>query len=257
MDKKKYEPELVSVIIPTYNSEKFIEKTVLSALNQTYSNLEIIVVDDCSQDSTCSVVKALSGRDDRIKCLFQEKNHGAAVARNLGIKHAKGRYIAFLDSDDTWIPEKIEKQIEALEKGKPFVYCAYDFVDGNGKNIGCKTKIKAEVTYNDELVKTYISTPTVIYDREFFNDPEMPLRRTGQDYAFWLLLLREASAYGIDEALVHVTRREGSLSKNKFQSLIDVYEVQTKFEKLGKIRAGCNTVRYFFYALNKKLNRNH
>lgn len=248
--------ELVSVIIPTYNSKKYIRKTVSSVLNQTYREIEIIIIDDYSRDNTRSVIMDISEKDNRVKYIFQEKNQGAAVARNAGIQMAKGKYIAFLDSDDTWVPGKIQKQMEALRDGKPFVYCAYDFVDGEGKQIGGKTRIKTEVTYKDELTKTYISTPTVIYDREFFGDPEMPLRRTGQDYAFWLVLLAKANAHGIDEALVHVTRREGSLSKNKVQSLIDVYQVQTRFENIGKISAGWNTFRYLLYAMNKKITRN-
>ncbi len=256
MDNRTYIQELVSVIIPTYNSEKYIEKTVSSALSQTYVNLEIIIVDDCSRDNTREVIKSISNVDSRVRYVFQDTNQGAAVARNVGIRNARGRFIAFLDSDDIWLPDKVEKQMLALRNGHPFVFCAYDFVDGEGNHIGNKSKIKSKVSYKDELTKTYISTPTVIYDREFFEDPDMPLRRTGQDYAFWLVLLSKTDAYGIDEALVHVTRREGSLSKSKFQSLVDVYEVQTKFENIGKLRAWRNTVHYFFYALNKKLSRN-
>ena len=257
MKTNEFITELVSVIIPSYNSEKYLKKTVASALQQTYKNIEIVIIDDCSKDNTRSVIKELSEQDNRVRYIFQEKNQGAAVARNAGIHHAKGKYIAFLDSDDTWVPEKIEKQLKYVENGYPFVYCAYDFVDGNGNPIGHKTTIKTIVSYKDELTKTYISTPTVIYDRTFFNDPDMPLRRTGQDYAFWLLLLSKSNGYGIDEALVHVTRRDGSLSKNKFQSLKDIYEVQTKFEKIGKLRAMKNTFMYFFYAAFKKLLRNH
>ncbi len=256
MNGKQFISKLVSVIIPTYNSEKYIRKTVLSALNQSYERLEIVIVDDFSKDNTREVIKEIAKQDNRIRFIFHERNQGAATARNTGIKNAKGQYIAFLDSDDTWFPDKIKKQVDILKSGHPFVYCAYDFVDCNGNTIGGKTKIKMEVSYKDELTKTYISTPTVIYDREFFDDPEMPLRRTGQDYAFWLVLLSKENAYGINEVLVHVTRREGSLSKNKFQSLIDVYEVQTQFEKIGKLKAGWNTLRYFFYAMNKKLKRN-
>ncbi len=257
MEEKNYISDLVSIIIPTYNSEKFIKKTVMSALQQTYKKIEIIIVDDCSKDNTRFVIKELSKQDSRVRFVFQEKNQGAAVARNTGIQNAYGKYIAFLDSDDTWVSNKIEKQIEILQKGNPFVYCAYDFVDGDGVKIGNKTKIKKDISYKDEMTGTYISTPTVIYDRVFFEDPKMPLRRTGQDYAFWLVLLKKSNGYGIDDALVHVTRRKGSLSKSKLQSLKDVYEVQTKFEQVGKITAACNTLRYFIYAVIKKFLRNH
>ena len=256
MNKNLLIPNLVSVIIPTYNSENYIRKTVVSALNQTYKELEIIIIDDCSKDNTRDVIKEIASQDKRVKYIFQEENQGAAIARNTGIRAASGQYIAFLDSDDIWLQDKIEKQARLLQSGHPFVFCAYDYVDGEEKTIGKKTKIKTEVSYNDELTRTYISTPTVIYDREFFDDPDMPLRRTGQDYAFWMVLLRKSHAYGIDEALVHVTKREGSLSKNKLQSLKDVYEVQTKFEGIGKLKAGWNVTRYFIYAMNKRLTRN-
>ena len=103
------------------------------------------------------------------------------------------------------------------------------------------------------MTKTYISTPTVVYDRFFYGDVKMPLRRTGQDYAFWLVLLKKSNAVGLDEALAHVTRRSGSLSKNKLQSLRDVYEVQTRFEDINCIKAATHTLRYLFYALKKKL----
>lgn len=257
MVKKHFDPDMVSIIIPTYNSERFIQRTVDSALRQTYSNLEIIIVDDCSQDSTRAIIETLSRKDSRISVILHEKNQGAAVARNTGIQNAHGKYIAFLDSDDLWVSEKIEKQLEVIKEGHPFVFCAYDVVNEDGKRIGNKTKIKTKISYNNLLTKTYISTPTVIYDREYFGNPEMPLRRTGQDYAFWLLLLSGSDAYGIDDVLVHVMRREGSLSKNKLQNLVDIYEVQTQFQKIGKLQAGINTLRYFLFALNKRLTQKY
>ena len=158
-----------------------------------------------------------------------------------------------MDSDDVWEPNKLSIQVPYLEKNHPFVFCAYDTVDENGNPLRKKIKIKKAVKYKDLMTKTYISTPTVIYDRAFFGNVKMPLRRTGQDYAFWLVLLKKSDAYGIDEALVHVTRRGGSLSKNKFQSLVDVYETQTQFEGIGRPKAMMHTVCYFLYALKKKL----
>ncbi len=244
---------LVSVVIPTYNSEKYIKKTVASVLLQSYKNIEIILIDDCSTDSTRSVIKEIAKADSRVRFHFQKNNCGAAIARNTGIGFAKGRFIAFLDSDDTWEFNKIEKQISILNKGYPFVFCAYDTVDERGTRIRNKIKIKTTVKYKDLMTKTYISTPTVVYDRYFYGDVEMPLRRTGQDYAFWLLLLKKSDAIGIEEILVHVTKRGDSLSKNKLQSLRDVYEVQTQFEGINKLTAGFHTARYLFYALKKKL----
>lgn len=248
-----YVDGLVSVIIPTYNSERYLKKTVSSVLAQSYEKFEIIIVDDCSKDSTRTLIKEISSKDSRVKYHFQDENGGAAIARNTGISIARGRFIAFLDSDDTWEPNKLDKQMSLLNEGNPFVFCAFDTVDEHGKKIKNKNKIKKEVSYKDLMTKTYISTPTVVYDRFYFGNVEMPLRRTGQDYAFWLVLLKQSDAVGIDEALAHVTRRCGSLSKNKLQSLCDVYETQTKLESICSFIAGIHTIRYFFYALKKKL----
>lgn len=253
MANTQYDNSLVSVIIPTYNSAKYLEKTVQSVLKQTYKNIEIIIVDDCSKDNTEEIVRALSDRDCRIRYVLQSQNGGAAVARNTGIALAKGRYIAFLDSDDYWEDNKIIIQLHTIRKGHPFVFCSYDTVDVNGLRIAKPIKIKKRVKYSDLMTKTYISTPTVMYDRVFFHNPSMPLRRTGQDYAFWLVLLKKSEAYGIDFPLVHVTKRGGSLSKNKFQSLKDVYETQTVFEGIPKVKAAIHTVAYFVYAVKKKI----
>lgn len=249
----KYIGGLVSVVIPMYNSSSYITPTIMSALNQTYKNIEVLVVDDCSNDNSVEVVNDLAKNDSRLRCVPQEKNGGAAVARNRGIKEAKGQYIAFLDSDDLWATDKIEKQLALMkEKNATFVYCAYDWVDEQGGLVKGKIKIKEKVKYKDLLTKTLISTPTAIYDRNVIGDVEMPLRRTGQDYAFWMVLLKQTDAYGIDEALVHVRRRQGSLSKNKFQNLKDIWEVQTINEGINKVVASWHLFRYAFYTFKKR-----
>ena len=253
MSTSRYNDGLVSVIIPAYNSAKHISKSVNSVFAQTFENFEIIIVDDYSTDNTREVIKKLSEYDQRVRYVFLEKNSGAAVARNTGMANAKGRYIAFLDSDDVWEPNKLSIQMSYLKENNPFVFCAYDIIDGNGNTLDKKMKIKKVVKYEDLLTRTYISTPTVIFDRKIFGDVKMPLRRTGQDYAFWLILLKKCNAYGIDEVLVHVVRRPGSLSKNKFQNLIDVYETQTQNEGIKKSKAALNTFFYLIYAFKKRI----
>lgn len=249
----RYVDGLVSVVIPMYNSSSYITPTIKSALNQTYNNIEVLVVDDCSNDNSVEVVNNLAKEDSRLRCVPQEKNQGAAVARNRGIKEAKGQYIAFLDSDDLWAEDKIEKQVALMKaKDAAFVYCAYDWVDENDTQIKSKVKIKERVRYKDLLTKTYICTPAAIYDRNVIGDVEMPLRRTGQDYAFWMVLLEKTDAYGIDEALVHVRRRSGSLSKNKFQNLKDIWEVQTINEGINKVAASWHLFRYAIFTFKKR-----
>lgn len=245
---------LVSVIIPMYNSEKYIAEAVNSVLAQTYKDIEIILIDDCSKDKTDLIAQTFAESDERIYYLRLAKNSGAAVARNKGLELSQGRYIAFLDSDDLWEPQKLEKQIKVMEDEKVgFCYTSYSIIDSSGTIKKNKIKIKERTVYNDLLQKTLIATPTVLLDRNIVGDVKMPLRRTGQDYAYWLLLLRNIDfAYGISEPLVKVRRRSDSLSRNKFQSIVDVWEVQRKNEQIKVLPAMHNL---FFYIFNVFLKR--
>ncbi|NLY18950.1 MAG: glycosyltransferase [Clostridiaceae bacterium] len=250
---KTRESDLVSVIIPVYNAEKYLAETLDSALGQTYKDIEIVIVDDCSTDSSTEIINRYMSNNNNIKYIRNETNQGAAVSRNTGIRYSRGQYIAFLDSDDVWDKTKIEKQISHLrEKKACFGFTAYDMIDAYGQQIKDKIKIKEHIVYKDQLTKTVISTPTVILDATIIGNIEIPLRRTGQDYALWLKLLREYDAFGIDEALVHVRRRPSSLSKNKFQNIRDVWEIQTRNERIPKIKASLNVFKYCIYALKKR-----
>lgn len=244
--------ETVAVIIPLFNSEKFMEKTINSVINQTYQNFEMILVDDCSKDETRRVAENYEKKYGNVHYFCLEQNSGAAVARNRGLEVTDARYVAFLDSDDTWECNKLEKQLNFMKKNNyAFTFSAYDTVNDDGDKIGKKIRIKEKIEYKDLLSKTMIATPTVLIDRKKTGDLFMPLRRTGQDYAFWLLLLRNTDAYGIDEPIVHVCKRKNSLSKNKFQNIRDVWDVQTKYENINVFFASINIFRYCFYTLKK------
>lgn len=249
-----YDNEMVSVIIPVYNSGRYITETLESALNQTYNNIEIILVDDCSKDNSREIIENFMNRHINIVYHLQEKNGGAALARNKALDLAKGRYVAFLDSDDLWHPEKIEKQLQLMKNKKiAFCYTAYEMVDGQGNVLKNKTKVIEKAEYKNLLKNTVISTPTVMIDRNLTGDLRMTNRRTGQDYAYWLLLLKEVKlAYGIDEPLVTVRRRNGSLSRNKFQNIVDVWEIQTKIENIPRVYALYNTGCYIINSLIKR-----
>lgn len=249
----QYQDGVVSVIIPVYNAEKYIDKTIQSVLAQTYTNYEIILINDCSKDQSLQKIAECAEENPRIKVYTLEKNSGAAVARNYGLDMAQGRYIAFLDSDDTWTEDKLEKQLAFMkEKDAAFVYCSYDMVNADGEQIRRGIKVKECTKYKDLLTKTMISTSTVLFDRYRTNAVAMPLRRTGQDYAFWMQLLRQFDAYGMQEVLTHVCRRNDSLSKNKLQNVRDVWEVQTVQEKISKIPAFFHLIGYGFYAIKKR-----
>ena len=147
-----YTDGLVSVIIPVYNAEKYLLKTVESVLQQTYREFEIILVNDCSKDGSLKLMEELSKEHPQVKSHTLEHNSGAAVARNYGLKAAQGRYIAFLDSDDTWSPDKLAKQVAmAGEKGAAFVYCAYDMVDAEGMPLG----VPSRLWYRRNLISGY------------------------------------------------------------------------------------------------------
>lgn len=232
------ESKLVSIITPAYNAERFIGETIESALKQTYANWEMIIVDDCSQDETVSIVKKYMERDNRIRLVELEKNSGSAIARNTAMDHAKGRYFAFLDSDDLWLPEKLEKQVAFMEsKNIAFSFTRYERVREDGTETGMISKVPPVVTYEDLMKQCVIGCLTVMLDREKIGELRMVNIRTRQDYAFWLKILRNGFlAYGLPEILAHYRLVENSISSNKVQAAKRNWYVYRQIEKqsLGK-----------------------
>lgn len=246
-----YDSKLISVILPVYNAQAFIAQTLESVLKQTYQSYELILIDDCSVDHSADIIRQYMKRDKRIVYFRHNENQGAAAARNTGLKLARGKYIAFLDSDDLWRRDKLKRQIEFMKEHPEIAFCytAYDTITETGERKRGKIKIKPVASYQDLLTKTIIATPTVLYDREKTGDVWMPQRRTGQDYAFWLLLLKQHNAYGINKPLVHVRRRGGSLSKNKFQNIRDLWEIQHHLEQLPAAAVILHIIVYMFNVL--------
>lgn len=207
---------MVSVIIPSYNRENTIVRAVMSVLNQTYKDLELIVVDDCSKDNTVEVLKSI--KDDRFRIIELKKNSGACVARNVGVENAQGDYIAFQDSDDEWLLDKLEKQMAIFEKEKvDLVFCAFNRF-GLGKNLICPKLSEGIVERKTLLEDSRISTQTLIGKKECFEnikfDPEMPRL---QDYDITIRLSKKYSIYFVNEPLVNMYVQNDSISifKNK------------------------------------------
>lgn len=230
--------ELISIITPSYKSERFISQTIESVLAQTYQNWEMIVVDDVSLDNSSDIVEKYCKKDNRIRLIKLEKNSGAAVARNRAIKEAKGRYIAFLDADDIWKAEKLEKQIYFMQKNNySFTYTAYEKIDENGVVFG-KIGVPLKVSYNQLLKTCVIGCLTVIYDTEKLDKVYMPLIRKRQDFGLWLKILKKVDfAYGINEPLAFYTVREDSISANKKSAAQFTWKLYREIEKLNLLKA--------------------
>lgn len=231
--------KLVSIITPAYNSARFIAETIESVLAQTYPYWEMVIVDDCSRDDTVSIVKEYQKRDERIRLIELDKNSGSAVARNTAMDHAKGKYLAFLDSDDMWHPRKLERQVAFMvEKDVAFSFTQYVRVKEDGTETAMVSKVPSVVTYNDLMKQCVIGCLTVMLDREKIGELRMVNIRTRQDYAFWLTILRQGHyAYGIPELLAYYRLVDNSISSNKFKAAQRNWYVYRHIEKQNLIKA--------------------
>ncbi len=209
--------DLVSIITPVYNCEAFLPEAARSVLEQTWSNWECLIVDDCSGDGSFDLAKSLEEKDARIRAARLETNMGPGAARNRAIGMAKGRFIAFLDCDDLWKPEKLEKQVDfMIERGITFSYSYYDVIDENGTPLGRTVRPPLELTYRDMLRKNHIGCLTAMYDASALGKIFMPLLRKRQDYGLWLDILKRVEfAHCLPEALAVYRLRGSSISSNK------------------------------------------
>ena len=218
--------ELVSIITPSYNSERFISETISSIINQTYINWELLITDDCSKDNTISIVESFQKNDSRIKLFVLKSNGGAGLARNNSIRNAKGRYIAFCDSDDQWKIDKIEKQLGFMDRlSLKFTYSSYDVVDEFGS---FKSVIDAPktISYKMLLNNNYVGCLTAIYDRKLLGNFYMNEIRKRQDWALWLHIMKMLkTTSGISESLAIYRVRSNSISTNKVEMLKYNYQI--------------------------------
>lgn len=246
---------LVSIITPSYNSSKFIKDCVASVFSQTYKNWEMIIVDDCSKDNSKEIISEHSTKDKRIKPIFLEKNVGAAEARNAAIRQSKGKYVAFLDSDDLWNPKKLEKQLSFMYENEiAFSYTNYQFMSENGEDLSNIISAPEKMTYDSYLKNTIIGCLTVIIDREKSGEFEMPNIRSSHDMALWLLIMKRGfSAYGLDENLARYRIVSTSNTASKWYAAKDVWKVYRQVEKLSFIYSTWCFVWYAFNALKKRI----
>ena len=251
------ENQLVSIITPVYNTEKFIEETIQCVENQIYTNWEWFLVDDCSTDKSVEIIEKYLKKDKRIKLIKLVENSGAAIARNTGIEKSTGKYIAFLDSDDIWKKEKLEKQIKFIEKNNyEFTYTDYSFSDENGNEIGNVVKVPKNLNYKQALKNTTIFTSTVIFDVEKLGKDliKMPNVVRGQDTATWWKVLKTGKiAYGLNENLSLYRRSSNTLSSNKIKALKRTWNLYRNVEKLNFFASLYNFCWYCFNALRRRM----
>lgn len=247
----------VSIITPTFNSEKYILSTYESIKNQSLDDWEWIVIDDFSVDNTKEIIKKISSTDKRVILLENSVNSGAAVSRNMGIDKAKGRYLAFIDSDDLWCLNKLERQYTFMESNcLNFSFTAYEVINESGVDVlyTVDTTAPLEVTYSSHLKKeATLGCSTVMLNRKSVGKRRMPNLRSGQDYAFWLLILKSGiNAYCLNEVLTSYRVTPGSISRNKIKKAIRQWQIYRDLERLSFIRSAHSFFHYAFRAVFRR-----
>lgn len=247
---KEHSNYLVSVITPAYNCERYIEECISSVLNQTYQKWEMIIVNDNSTDNTRQIVERYLKTDPRIKLYNQKVNMGAAAARNKGIELAEGRFVAFLDSDDMWKPQKLELQIPfMLENNYGFTFTAYESMKGINKKV---FKVPLKLSYDDYLKNTIIGCLTVVMDREIIGEIKFEYGHL-EDVLTWMKYLKEGfTAYGLDCDLATYRVLENSVSSNKLKNAIRYYTCLRKEQELSLIKSVYCEISYLFNAIKKR-----
>lgn len=246
----------VSIITPSYNSEKFISETIASIQKQTLQDWELIITDDCSTDSTVNIVKGLIEEDNRIKLYCLDSNMGAGAARNNSINKSKGRYIAFCDSDDQWKPSKLEKQVKFMKTHKlAFTYTSYEIINEDGKLIG-KVSSPTNLSYQDMLRNNYVGCLTAIYDSKIIGKHLMSEIRRRQDWVLWLKIFKIIKqTKGMSEKLALYRDRSNSISSNKTQMIKYNWIVYNKELNFSKLKSFFLMINFIFYYVKKKFNK--
>lgn len=236
---------LISVVMPNYNGHRFVEQAIDSVLNQTYQNFELIVVDDCSNDDSLSLIEHKAQSDNRIRVIALEHNAGVANARNVGIKEAKGEYIALLDNDDLWTEDKLERQLALAQKGADIVYCSYDFIDEENNSIKKPFIVPQETNFNKMLASSVISCSTSFIKTELMQAYPFNPDFYHEDYVLWMELLRVCpTAYGDQKVLMHYRQVTGSRSNKKGNAAKERWNTYRKALKLNTVTSAWAFVRY-------------
>lgn len=246
---------LVSIITPNYNCSKFIEETIESVLSQTYQNWEMLIQDDCSIDGSFEIALEYAAKDKRIKVSRNEKNSGAAITRNNALKRAQGKWIAFLDSDDLWASDKLQKQLEFMNNGGYFFsYTKYTEIDENGHSLGIVVSGPNEITKTGMYNYCWPGCLTVMYNVEKIGLIQIEDIKKNNDYAIWLKVCNKANCFLLAEDLAKYRKRSGSISNSNYMTLIKWHwKLYREVEKQGVIISTLNAVRNLCFGVIKKI----
>ena len=248
-----YSLPLISVIMPAYNCSGFISASIASALNQTYQNIELIIIDDCSTDGTDMVIQAYKDRDFRIKALKNEQNIGVAFTRNRGFAAALGEYIALLDSDDIWHPEKLELQLSFMKANHlDLCYTAYSFISETGTPLGQAYFVPIKLNLEHLLRENVIGCSTVLVKTDIVKSIPMRKEYAHEDYVFWIeLLQRGARAAGLNKVLMDYRIVSSSRSANKLKSAKNRWRIYRLLLHMNLFQASGLFVSYALHGLVK------
>ncbi len=244
----------VSIIVPVYNAQNYIEQTINSVLNQDYENWELLLVENGSVDDSVELIRQFE--DPRIKLIVMEGNVGAANARNEGMKQADGRYVSYLDADDLWQKNKLSLQINFMkEKEAAFSFTGYEFGDENAVGTGRVVRVPEKLVYKQALSNTTIFTSTVMFDTHKITKDRLYMPNVkSEDSALWFRILREGvTAYGLDENLVIYRRPGKSLSSNKIEAVRRIWNLYRKQEKLNFFYSAYLFVGWAFRAVKRRV----
>ncbi|MDO5555280.1 MAG: CDP-glycerol glycerophosphotransferase family protein [Clostridia bacterium] len=249
--------DLVSIIMPVYNTQKYIKQSIQSVIDQTYQNWELIIINDGSTDDCLDIINVFN--NEKINVINLKKNNGIANARNIGIKNAKGKYVAFIDSDDIWKNYKLEKQIQFMQdKDIAFSFSGYDRINEDETKLIRKVNVPNKINYKQALGNTIILTSTVIIDIEKIekNKIQMPKLKIAEDTATWYSILKTGIiAYGYNDYVIKYRCRKSGISSNKFKSVINQWKLYKDCEKLNLIQRIINITMYAKNAVMKRISQ--
>ena len=248
------EKELVSIIMPSYNTANYISGSINSIMNQTYKNWELIIVDDCSTDNTDEIVNKFL-KDKRIRYFKNDKNKGAAISRNKALREAKGKWIAFLDSDDLWKREKLEKQIKFMEENNyNFSYTYYEEINENGEKLNIEIQGPKKITKSGMYNYCWPGCLTVMYNAETIGLIQIKDIKKNNDYAMWLKIIKKDNCYLYPHSLASYRKRLGSISRQNYIKLIKWhYKLFKEVDKQNIFNSIIFTIRNLFFGVIKKI----